>query len=338
MDGASTTVTRVLERGGSMNAATMEASEERPLGSNDSRARGDTEVRAAYVRGWAIREMAPWRLRGINQDVAERFVQDMNAKHSWAAAYRFAHGEASLVPRPDGSARHAGHQSRAVLYLNFFQDVAKALPSDFRAMICLNLDDQQWHDFDYPIFCFQKRRGSLGPLVPDIDFLASNFYEGGSFIDTISYENKRQIAVFTGGTSGGLITETVARTLSLPRLRAANYFKDSKRVDFRLPSITQTASADVRSMLESLPFCRKPRMAWKEQLQAKFLLSIDGNGATCSRVVIALASNSVLLKYELRRGSLLLRRATALGALRTSCGGQRCRTDHGSRSPEPGTL
>jgi hypothetical protein len=29
-----------------------------------------------------------------------------------------------------------------------------------------------------------------------------------------------------------------------------------------------------------------------------FLLSVDGNGATCSRIVSALKSNSVLIKYE----------------------------------------
>jgi hypothetical protein len=51
-------------------------------------------------------------------------------------------------------------------------------------------------------------------------------------------------------------------------------------------------------LLEQQPFCQKPRMTWAEQLQYRFILSMDGNGATCSRVVIVLLSNSVLMKYN----------------------------------------
>jgi hypothetical protein len=39
-------------------------------------------------------------------------------------------------------------------------------------------------------------------------------------------------------------------------------------------------------------------LRWKDQFERRFILSMDGNGATCSRVVIALMSNSVLLKYH----------------------------------------
>jgi hypothetical protein len=41
-----------------------------------------------------------------------------------------------------------------------------------------------------------------------------------------------------------------------------------------------------------------PRVPWSEQFPHKFIISVDGNGATCSRVVIALKSNSALLKYH----------------------------------------
>jgi hypothetical protein len=51
-------------------------------------------------------------------------------------------------------------------------------------------------------------------------------------------------------------------------------------------------------LLAQEPFCQQPLMTWLEQLENKFIISLDGNGATCSRVVIALLSNSVLLKYE----------------------------------------
>lgn len=253
---------------------------------------------SATLHGWAMREMAPWRLRGVNRIDAERFCEKLNVEHSWAAAYRFANGDASLVPRGDGRARAPGHERRAELYSNFFKEVARILPPAFETTILVNLDDQCWEDFEFPIFCFQKRRGAVNPLVPDIDFLGGAFYEGPLFSDQLLYRDKSSTAVFTGGTSGGLITEAVARTLSLPRLRAANFFQDSDRVDFRLPAITQAAVPAARKILENMPFCCKPRVEWPEQLRHKFIISMDGNGATCSRVVVALRSNSVLLKYD----------------------------------------
>lgn len=265
-------------------------------GSTPEQAQADA-ARTATLRGWAMREMAPWRLRGVDGVEAERLYAHLGAKHSWAAIYRFANGGASLADRPGGLDRTPGHQLRAALYLDFFKDVARGLPKDFQATICLNLDDQLWATYDAPVFCFQKSRGSSSPLVPDIDFLGFRFYEDPSLVDNLPYETKSPTAVFSGGTSGGVITTAVARTLSLPRLRAAKFFENNARVDFRLPVIEQVASPEARQILERLSFCRKPRMEWPEQLRRKFVLSMDGNGATCSRVVIALRSNSVLLKY-----------------------------------------
>jgi hypothetical protein len=40
------------------------------------------------------------------------------------------------------------------------------------------------------------------------------------------------------------------------------------------------------------------RMDWPESYQYKFLISIDGNGAPCSRPAIILRSNSALIKYR----------------------------------------
>ena len=42
----------------------------------------------------------------------------------------------------------------------------------------------------------------------------------------------------------------------------------------------------------------KERIPWSEQYRHMFLLSMDGNGATCSRVISSLKSNSVLIKYQ----------------------------------------
>ena len=41
-----------------------------------------------------------------------------------------------------------------------------------------------------------------------------------------------------------------------------------------------------------------PRIGWQEQAAHRFILSMDGNGAACSRVALALRWNSVLVKYN----------------------------------------
>jgi hypothetical protein len=60
----------------------------------------------------------------------------------------------------------------------------------------------------------------------------------------------------------------------------------------------QTSTPEAQRILEEMPFCRGQRVSWKQQLLYRFLISVDGNGATCSRVALALHSNSVLLKYD----------------------------------------
>ena len=65
---------------------------------------------------------------------------------------------------------------------------------------------------------------------------------------------------------------------------------------FSLPNIVQCTSAAAEEAIRALDVGRR-RIERSEQLKFKYLISLDGNGATCSRVAIALRSNSVLLKY-----------------------------------------
>ncbi|MFY9971579.1 MAG: glycosyl transferase family 90 [Roseiarcus sp.] len=255
------------------------------------------ETAAPTLHGWATREMAPWRLKGINRVETEAIFDRLNATTNWAALYRFHNGDVSLEPKPEASRSEMAYGHRAIFYLEFFRAVAETLPKNFSVTVCMTLDDVVADGFGAPIFCFQKKRRHRNPLLPDIEFLTNDFYRDSSFIDTVPYDKKIARAVFSGSTTGGHITPGVARALSLPRLRAAGYFQGNERVDFRLPNIVH-ATPEAHAILETMPFCRKPLLDWKEQLQRRFILSIDGNGATCSRIVIALLSNSVLLKYD----------------------------------------
>jgi len=252
----------------------------------------------AILRGWAMREMAPWLLKGVNSRQAMQRLRYLNANREWSVLFQFVNGEVSIAPKPTATEAFQGYDQRASLYLNFFRAVAQTLPFDFQISLCMTLRDLPPEESEAPVFSFQKKRGAHNPLLPDVDFLMNDFYCDPSFIDSVLYRDKARGAAFSGSTTGGAVSESVARNFALPRLRAARFFQGHKSVDFRLPNIVQVDSPEAKAVLEAMPFCQKPPLDWREQLQRRFILSMDGNGATCSRVVIALMSNSVLLKYD----------------------------------------
>jgi hypothetical protein len=251
----------------------------------------------ATMFAWAAREVAPWQLHPVSVAQAADGFAKLNTSRKWAAVFRFAGGEVFIADKPDG-VRDQGYWSRAEDYRTFFRAVASLLPPDFETTICMTMDDLVHEDPAVPVFSFQKRRGARSLLMPDIDFLIQRFFEGAGTTDPYQYHDKNATAVFSGSTTGGWISTEVARNLSLPRLRAAGYFVGNARVDFRLPAIGQATTEEAHALLSAQPFCQKARLPWSEQFKSRFVISIDGNGATCSRVAVALRSNSVLLKYE----------------------------------------
>jgi hypothetical protein len=247
--------------------------------------------------GWAFREMATWQLGGLDRKRTYALFEHINKTCDWAILYKFENNQVSVLPKPEGAQKHVAYDIRGELYLIFFRNIMKLLPRSFSTIICMTVHDVAL-DSDVPVFSFQKRFGKRNPLLPDIDFLDYDFYEDGSSYDKNDYSEKLPGAVFSGSTTGGAITPAVARALALPRLRAAAFFAGHPRVDFRLPSIVQVSSPEALTILQAEPFCQKSRLEWNQQLQLRFIISMDGNGACCSRVVRALLSNSILLKYD----------------------------------------
>jgi hypothetical protein len=91
----------------------------------------------------------------------------------------------------------------------------------------------------------------------------------------------------------------VLRDGAIPRVRAALHFRGDPNVSFLLPNVVQTDSPKVAELLRTMNIgVGQPPIPWAKQLESKFILSMDGNGATCSRLAVALASNSVLVKYD----------------------------------------
>jgi hypothetical protein len=251
----------------------------------------------AILFGWAMREVAPWQFQGVPRKAAMQVYDDLNASQPCITRFEFAHGHVSVAPKPHSVAQDEGYLYRTEKYLAFFRAVVPNLPAGFVATLCLSVDDKPPDRTAVPVFGFQKPRGSKVLLLPDLDFLIHDFYRP-NFADPYQYREKRAQAVFAGATTGTMMNASMARALGTPRLRAAAYFNGNPRVDFRLPRVVQCTEPEAHAFLSAQAFCQKPTLEWDEQFASRFLISIDGNGATCSRVAIALASNSVLLKYE----------------------------------------
>jgi hypothetical protein len=250
------------------------------------------------LMGWALREIAPWRFHPLRHADAESAFDELNERLSWVSIFHIANGQVTIKPKPPHVVPQGILPDRTVRYRQFFQSVIPFLPPGFTTTFCMAMGDAVSAPFNVPVFAFQKKMGWNVILLPDVDFLNQDFYAASQQQDRLAYRDKQQRAVFAGSTTGGFITPQVARDLSIPRLRAAAFFAGSATVDFRLPSVIQCSSPEAEAILRAQPFCHKPGLDWQEQFRSRMIISMDGNGATCSRVAIALHSHCVLLKYH----------------------------------------
>jgi FkbM family methyltransferase len=180
-------------------------------------------------------------------------------------------------------------------YLELFHEVASRNPG-LRTTFAVSLWDEVSRE-EVPLFGYQKNRHERGLLLPDVDLLANRSFGPGSYDDGTPYDQKVNKAVFVGSTTGGgLITSENLDASPPARVRSALFFKGNKDVIFELPIIAQCDSSKTEASIRALGLGDEIRH-WEWQLQNRFILSMDGNGATCSRVAIALKSNSVLCKY-----------------------------------------
>lgn len=240
---------------------------------------------------WAELEFAPWR--GVRPgDLIERLRAF--ASH-WPNVYMFEPVDGMLAPiaKPGADPMLVGRTESYRDYLAAVLHDAEIRPT---APIAIGLHDVGAPHLDLPLFEFQKVRGSGTMLLPDVDLLAMDFMDDADCIDPIAFEDKRDAAIFVGATTGTIITAAMVTRLSHPRLRAAAFFRDKPGVTFELPVIVQCDSPETEALIAALDLGQQ-RRGWAEQLSYRYLLSMDGNGATCSRVARSLVSNGVLVKY-----------------------------------------
>ena len=258
------------------------------------------------LQALALGQLAPWVGCPMRSDQAARQISALNAQLPFVFVLGLHQGQVRIAQKPRhykpeeiaGTARSANRALlRAHAYRRFLAEVVArgGIRHDMHLVIAMR--DLTGFEPSLPVFTFQKPRGSRLVLLPDIDFLAHDFYRDPGFTDPIPFAEKRETAVFAGATTGKpRITLDDVRQLALPRLRAAVHFRGSPRVDFRLVDLVECESADVATAIRSLGIIGQ-RLPWSEAYAHRYLISMDGNGATCSRVALALRSNGVLLKY-----------------------------------------
>lgn len=257
------------------------------------------EVVKHSINEWVSRELAPWRKDELRGSSLITELHRVANSHPTIFLIRVEHGSAHVEPKATSlESFSSGTIHRVRLYEKYFSQVVKDHDIWGSGLVAVQIDDLGPHLWSVPIFAFQKRRGSNLILMPDVDLIEHDLLTTARFRDQLSFDEKESRASFVGSTTG-LPFHTASHVAALrnPRLRSAVFFKNNPKVSFTLPNIVQYDLPETRAMIEALEV-GGGLGEWSEQFRSRYLISMDGNGATCSRLVIALASNSVPLKYN----------------------------------------
>lgn len=255
---------------------------------------------------WAmcVRAIAPWLSRKPVYAEAVAEYERYNQTRSSLFLLRLENGTVRILDKPRFYTREQLDTQDSPLlavwaankYRDFLGEVAATSCPDIDVVLAIDLEDGGFASDTAPIFVIQKLAGSSSVLLPHHEFILTGFHEACR--DEIAYRDKSLQASFIGATTGGGddISVDSVRNLGFPRLRSAMYFKNHPFVDFRLTKIVQ-CSPEAEQLLREMGFGTGERK-FEEQFVGKFIIAIDGNAGTCSRVTMCLKSNCVPLIYH----------------------------------------
>ncbi len=260
------------------------------------------------IKSLYTNQVAYWLERGIDRQSTLDVFEKLNLEKKDFFIYQFDNGTVNLADKPEITGARILAQgvdgaqcvfnTRAVLYHRFFSRIAREKLGNESGFLGMSMHDMSQSSSGIPFFCFQKRLHERSILLPDIDFSIHDCYEAPQYEDAIPYSDKEIGAIFVGSTTGAIHTKKIVAGLESPRLRAGVRFRNEPGVDFHLPVIVQCDSSETEALIRELGFGDERPIGWQEQFRRRFVISMDGNGATCSRVAIALKSNCALLKYD----------------------------------------
>lgn len=253
----------------------------------------------ATLAAWVEAEFLPWRRGGADVAAIEQALRDEARRDGQICLFRMEDGAIDFAPftrihRPHLlDPAHSGG-ARAHLYLGHLREAARRFGVRGSALFGVFVADLHLARPRAPVFAYQKPAGNRCLLLPDVDLLGDG---GCREEDPIPFARKRPQAIFVGSTTGTpLLTREQVAAGANPRLAAARFFRDRDDVVFHLPNIVQHDGPATRAAIEALGVGGR---WWSraEQQAFRYLLTMDGNGATCSRVATGLWSEQVLVKY-----------------------------------------
>jgi hypothetical protein len=251
------------------------------------------------IQGLVAEQMAPWIGGAARAGSTSDRVKELSTKRETVVVFEVSSAGVSSVDKRasiSGNFPMQAYDERVAAFTSLLESVV-ALGWMYRP-VCLAIDigDGAAEDAETPIFSFQKILGERNLLIPDVELIQLDYLRNIQ-PDTIDFDEKLLGATFSGSTTGGgLINATAVRAGAFPRLRAARRFQNNDLIKFNLSQIVQ-ADLEAEALLRAEGFgCGF--IPWVETYKYKFGISIDGNGAACSRPAILLASHCALLKYR----------------------------------------
>ena len=250
-----------------------------------------------------VGEIAPWLGRRLVYTEALAEYERYNLTRRSLFLLRLENGAVRILDKPrfytreqlDADKSPLPLVNAAIAYRELLRGVAATKCRDIDTVLAIELDDGGLTSDAFPIFVIQKVAESGSVLLPHYEFVQSGFHE--SCGDEIAYRDKSLKASFIGATTGGgHFGADSVRNLAFPRLRSAMFFRGHPLVDFRLTKIVQ-CSPEAELLLREMGFGTGER-PFEEQFAGKFIIAIDGNAGTCSRLTLSLKSNCVPLKYD----------------------------------------
>jgi hypothetical protein len=186
------------------------------------------------------------------------------------------------------------HPGRVSIIKNIFNQAK--LPDNFECNVLI----ADYNKFEGGIgFCRLKNQNIA--LIPDAyQITGIKMYEG----DLELFTKKKNKAIFAGGASGGQYFK------NNKRLNNAKYVYDNKLslIDYYITKTLESNDPVFNDFLMNYKSIFTPKKTITEQLEYKYIYSVDGNAAAWDRPVWVMSSNSLLIKdttrYELWYDSL----------------------------------
>lgn len=147
-----------------------------------------------------------------------------------------------------------------------------------------------------PTFGFQKRINETGILIPYMEHLLHNLSKFSHDAQRYAWPSKQDTLFWRGASTGGVYNRDNWR--NFPRSRLVQKCQNNTQLNcdaafYFLPQTTPDAKQEMMTELGTKP--PKPLL---EQMQYKYIISLDGNGACAGRFEKLVSGSSLVLKQE----------------------------------------